>query len=434
MRVGSGPGAAHLSYCTNVHAGASWPEAFAALAEHVPKVRDATLGAASPTPPFGLGLRLSHAHLEALEHGPAFDAFRAWLADEGLYVFTVNGFPYGAFHGAAVKEDVYRPDWTTPERLDYTCRLATLLARLDPPDGSATISTLPGTFAAWADGADGVADAVLTGLVDAAVHCARLERDAGVRIGIAIEPEPMCLFETVEELCAFFAGPLRSDAALGRAARALGTTRAGAGEALRRHLGVCHDACHSAVEFESPHAALDAYAAHGIELMKLQLSSALRLERVDDAAIAHLARFDEPVYLHQTVARRADGTLRRHADLPAALAARSARTARGDAGVDDEEWRVHFHVPVFLDALTHFGTTQGALAELLALQRERGVCAHLEVETYTWDVLPARYRDVPLHEAVARELRWVRERVEAAPGTRPGTRPADARPAGARAA
>ena len=405
MRVGTGTAAAHLSYCTNVHAGRSWPEAFAALAEHVPRVRDAVLdGGRAPAwgaPAFGLGLRLSHEHLVALEAPGALERFRGWLDAESLYAFTVNGFPYGAFHGTAVKEAVYRPDWTTPERLDYTRRLATLLARLDPPEGRATISTLPGTFAAWAR-AD-TDERIARGLADAAVHCARLERETGTRVGIAIEPEPMCRFETVGELRAFFAGPLRARATLERVARALGTTRTGADGALRRHLGVCHDACHSAVEFEAPAEALAGYAADGIEVMKLQLSSALRLERADGAALEHLARFDEPVYLHQTVAREPSGRLRRHADLGEAFAAR--RSA-------DEEWRVHFHVPVFLESMERFGTTQGALVELLALQRAHGVSPHLEIETYTWDVLPAPYRDAPVHEAIARELLWTRDRLE----------------------
>ena len=398
MRVGTGGAAAHLSYCTNVHAGTTWPEAFAALAGHVPRVRDATLDAPAP---FGLGLRLSHEHLVALEAPGELDRFRDWLGEESLYAFTVNGFPYGAFHGVAVKANVYRPDWTTPERLDYTRRLATLLAGLDPADGRATISTLPGTYAAWARA--GTEEAIARGLVDAAVHCARLERNTGTRVGIAIEPEPDCLFETVHGLAAFFDGPLRANAALERAARALGTTRSGAEQALARHLGACHDACHSAVEFEAPEAALEVYAAAGIEVMKLQLSSALKLARADDAALAHLARFDEPVYLHQTVVREPCGRLRRHADLPEALGARAS---------EDEQWRVHFHVPVFLESMERFGTTRAELAELLDLQRERGVSTHLEVETYTWDVLPAPYRDVPMHEAIARELRWVRERLE----------------------
>lgn len=406
----------HLSYCTNVHAGASWDDAFAALVAHVPAVRDALVPEDPPTPydaprPFGLGLRLSHAHLVALEDAAAFGRFATWLADERLYVFTINGFPYGEFHGTRVKADVYRPDWTEPERLDYTKRLATLATRLAPPDDRMTISTLPGTFAAWGDGAS---EAIAANLLDAAAHCVRLKRETGVSVGIAIEPEPCCLFETVDQLVDFFGEWLHSDAAVARVADATGSSTRAARTAIAEHLGACHDVCHSAVEFESPLDAIARLRAGNVPIMKLQLSSALRLARTDDAAVAELERFDEPVYLHQVVARGADGALFRYADLPEALAARAATaagTADADGGAHDEEWRVHFHVPVFLETLERFGTTRFVLEEVLEEQRLRPVAPHLEVETYTWDVLPERYRDVPLPGAIARELDWVRARL-----------------------
>ncbi len=414
MRLGD----THLSYCTNVHAGATWEEAFAALALHVPAVRDA-LGpepGERPPPydaprPFGLGLRLSHAHLVALENEAAFERFVTWLADERLYVFTINGFPYGEFHGTSVKSEVYRPDWTEPERLDYTRRLATLAARLGPPDGRMTISTLPGTFAAWGEGA---APVIAANLLDAVAHCVQVKRDSGVSVGIAIEPEPCCLFETVEQLVDFFAARLHSSEAVARVADATGSSTRAARAAIDEHLGACHDVCHSAVEFEDPLEAIARLRAGGVPIMKLQLSSALRLALADDTALAELRRFDEPVYLHQVVARASDGALSRHADLPDAIAARAARAA--DAG--DEEWRVHFHVPVFLESMQHFGTTRFVLEAVLEEQRVRSIAPHLEVETYTWDVLPARYRDVAISTAIARELDWVRDRLRGPVGER----------------
>ena len=421
MRLADGT---HLSYCTNVHAGRTWDEAFAALRANVPRVRDAVAPEPGSRPdarpsPFGLGLRLSHAHLVALESPDALARFTAWLADEGLYVFTINGFPYGEFHGTPVKSDVYRPDWTEPERLDYTARLATLAAKLSPPDGRVTISTLPGTFAAWADGAS---PAIARNLLDAVAHCVRVKRETGVSVGLAIEPEPCCLLETVDQVVAFFGRHLHSTGAVERVANATGSSTRVARAAIDEHLGACHDVCHSAVEFESPLEAIERLVAGGVPIMKLQLSSALRLERTDAASLAELERFDEPVYLHQVVARGADGELTRYADLPEAMAARARRHDDGvdDEAVDeavDEEWRVHFHVPVFLDAAERFGTTRFVLEALLDAQRERTIAPHLEIETYTWDVLPARYRDVPLAAGIAREIDWVRERLrgDAAP-------------------
>lgn len=432
MRILSDARVSHLSYCTNVHPGEDWERHFDELRRHVPGVRYA-LAAGHPgrlEEPFGIGLRLAARALATLETPDAFARFRAWLEREGCYVFTVNGFPYGAFHGEPVKSNVYRPDWSEPARLDYTRRLATLLARLDPPDAHGSISTLPGTFAAWADAER--EGAIVENLLSAVAHCVALERDSGVRISLAIEPEPCCLLETAEETARFFEERLLVTSAVQRLAALADLSAADARRALRRHVGVCHDVCHSAVEFEAPGEALDRYAAAGIDVVKLQLSSALALEDVNEVALRQLARFDEPVYLHQVVERRG-GTLVRHADLGVAMEAARHRLERRStldpsllvpraAGLGGRaalplaeeaspEWRVHFHVPVFLERAGVFSTTRDVLEDVLERQRERGIAPHLEVETYTWDVLPAELRDVEPAVAIARELDWVRARL-----------------------
>ena len=425
---------AHLSYCTNVHPGEDWDAHFAELRRHVPGVRYA-LAAGRPNhadEPFGLGLRLSARALDTLETADAFARFRRWLDEERCYVFTVNGFPYGPFHGTAVKENVYRPDWSELARLDYTCRLATLLARLDPPDGFGSISTLPGTFAAWNDPAREAA--IADNLLRAVAHCVALERRTGTRIALAIEPEPCCLLETAEETARFFETRLLSTPAVQRLATLADLSAPEARRAIRRHVGVCHDVCHSAVEFECSDDALGRYAGAGIEVVKLQLSSALRIEDVNESALRQLARFDEPVYLHQVVERRGEELIR-HTDLGAAMDAARHRLERRstlDASLvvprtalahgngrpalppisePAREWRVHFHVPVFLERAGAFSTTRDTLERVLTRQRETGIARHLEVETYTWDVLPAELRDVEPAVAIARELDWVRERL-----------------------
>jgi len=440
MRIGQGDTAAHLSYCSNVHPGEDWPAHFAQLREHIPAVRDAMRRRdraperrADPGPPgphgsasddgagvdapFGIGLRLSARALSNLENDAAFAEFRAWLDAEDAYVFTINGFPFGPFHGEAVKADVYRPDWSETARLDYTCRLASLLARLEPPDRFGSISTLPGTFKAWTSSERETA--IADNLLKAVAHCVRLERDSGVRIALAIEPEPCCLLETAEETAAFFETRLSNPDGVRRLATLAGLDACDARQALRRHLGVCHDVCHSAVEFESPSDAFARYAGSGVDVVKLQLSSALKLTDVTEKTLRHLARFDEPVYLHQVVERRGD-TLSRHEDLGGAMSAARHRLERratlaADVTVvlaeDAPEWRVHFHVPVFLERTGPFSTTRDTLADVLELQRRHGIAAHLEVETYTWDVLPSELRDVPSSVAIARELDWVLERL-----------------------
>ena len=351
----------------------------------------------------GVGLRLSAIAAEALDAPAKLDALREFLASEQLYVFTINGFPYGPFHGERVKEQVYSPDWRTPERLAYTDRLANLLAALLPGDQSdltGSVSTVPGAFLADAHGT--ARDSIAEALLRHAAHLAALEDRTGRRVTLALEPEPMCLMETTAEAVGFFEDYLFTARAAARFATLSGRATAAAETLLRRHLGLCLDACHAAVEFETPADSLAALRRAGVAVMKLQLSSALVVPHMDAAAAELLRRFDDGVYLHQVVERGPDG-LARYLDLPEALAAWQADGIRG------REWRVHCHVPVFHDApLGRLATTQPTLLDLLARQRDDGISPHLEVETYTWDVLPPELQEDGLDAAISRELAWVR--------------------------
>ncbi|MEE8500295.1 MAG: metabolite traffic protein EboE, partial [Kiloniellales bacterium] len=245
--------------------------------------------------------------------------------------------------------------------------------------------------------------AIVQNLVEHVGHLVALEARGGKRIILALEPEPCCLLETIAEAIEFFETRLFGAAAVRQLSALSGLDGAAAETALRRHLGVCYDVCHAAVEFEDPRASIAALRAAGIEIAKVQLSSALRIRDLDAAAAQRLRPFDEPVYLHQVVARRGDGTLERFLDLPEALARIEENLGK--------EWRIHFHVPIFLERLETFSTTQDFLREILALHRAEPVTEHLEVETYTWDVLPAAQREVAVSAAIARELNWVRERL-----------------------
>lgn len=357
----------------------------------------------------GVGLRLSAIAAEALDAPNELAALRRFLADEQLYIFTINGFPYGPFHGEQVKEQVYAPDWRAPERLAYTDRLASLLASLlpdDQPELTGSVSTVPGAFL---DAASclGAREIIAEALLRHAVHLAALERRTGRRITLALEPEPMCLMETTAEAVGFFKDHLFTAQAAARFAALFGCAASQAEALLRRHLGLCLDVCHAAVEFETPADSLELLRGAGVAVMKLQLSSALVVPRMDPVAAAMLRRFDDGVYLHQVVEHGPDGLVR-FLDLPDALAAWHGSTVQG------QEWRVHCHVPVFHDApLDRFATTQPMLRDMLARQRDDGVSPHLEIETYTWDVLPPELREGGLDAAIAREIAWVRDRLAA---------------------
>ncbi|MCY4222474.1 MAG: metabolite traffic protein EboE [Thiotrichales bacterium] len=394
MRLSEGLG--WLTYCQNIHPTQTWAECRAALEGPTAAVK----ARICPDAAFAVGLRFSAETLHELAPGsPGRSELARILTTHDFRAVTMNGFPYGPFHGTAVKENAYRPDWTTPERLAYTCDLADLMAELAPPGEPLSLSTVPGTFKPWAAGREAT---MAANLIAAAAHLARIEAETGVRIALAIEPEPCCFLETIAEAVAFFRDHLLTDAAVRTVADAAGLSAGEAARAVPRHLGLCYDVCHAAVEYEDAAASVAALREAGIPVHKLQLSAALRVAPVHEVARRALAVYDEPVYLHQTVAS-AGGGLTRYADLAEPL-------SRG-AVSDGEEWRVHFHVPIFVEDLGAFGTTQAFLREILAMHREAPISRHLEVETYTWDVLPRHLTEAGLEAAVARELGWVCERL-----------------------
>ena len=300
-----------------------------------------------------------------------------------------------------MKEQVYQPDWSTEERLSFSDRMADVLAALLSDGQEGSISTVPGTFKPLAS-EPGMVEKITDHLIRHVAKLIEVERNTGKTIALAIEPEPYCFLETIEETVAYFEGSLFSDAACQRLGEFAGLSTSAAEEALRKHLGVCYDVCHAAVEYEDPKGSIEALRSAGIDIPKLQLSAALRIPEVKAETAEQLAPFDEPVYLHQAIERRGDQLIR-YLDVEEALGALDE--ALGN------EWRVHFHVPIFLDELEHFSTTQDFLKDILALHKTDPISPHLEVETYTWDVLPERYRGVDVSTAIARELNWVRDQL-----------------------
>jgi sugar phosphate isomerase/epimerase len=392
----------HLTYCSNIHPGESWAEVRANFDRHLLAVRDRLM----PEGDFGVGLRLSARAAAELSEPATLGEFQDYLGRNRLYVFTINGFPHGAFHGTRVKEDVYLPDWRDAERLRYTNQLADLLAELlpDDPGIEGSVSSVPGAFKPALGGPHDVA-LMVEQMLRHVAHLVALRSRTGRLIALALEPEPCCFLETIDEVVAFFERDLHGAAAVQRTMELTRLDRAAATQALHDHLGVCLDLCHAAVEFEDAADCIRRLDQAGIRVHKMQISAGLRLPALKADALAALQRFGDPIYLHQVV-QRGPGGLTRFADLPEAFASLKDSTA-------DREWRVHFHVPIFLDRLSPFGSTQSFIREVLAMHRARPVSAHLEVETYTWAVLPEPFRSGTVDEAVARELAWVRTELSA---------------------
>lgn len=386
----------HLSYCLNIHRGESWAETLAAVRENVPRVRAAL---ARPGP-FGLGLRLSHAAAEELRRPDALAAFQAYLASENLYVFTINGFPYGQFHEKRVKESVYLPDWRDPRRTAYSNALADILAALLPENATGSISTVPGSYRAWIRSQDDIAR-MAEQLAEAVAHLVRLRDTSGRHLELCLEPEPDCFMQTTDDTIAAF-NELLIPLGATRLRSLTGCSAAQAEDAMRRHLGVCFDTCHIALQYEALDESLRRILAAGLRVSKIQVSAALRL-RATPAAREQLRAFEEPTYLHQVKARSPAGVVRGYPDLPAALGAAD--------GADDDEWRVHFHVPLYFEGSGVLGSTGASLNEAFFQAIADARVAHLEVETYTFGVLPEALRSMHVTESIARELRWVMDRL-----------------------
>ncbi|NDK55834.1 metabolite traffic protein EboE [Pontibacter fetidus] len=402
------PNGTHLTYCTNIHPGENWKDVLASLKLYLPDLKKKL----SPEAPFGVGLRLSNLASQELLIGNNLADFKSWLDAEGLYVFTMNGFPYGGFHQEVVKDAVHKPDWTTQNRLAYTIRLAYILAELLPEGMEGGISTSPLSYKPWSgfnkDRFKEVFELTAMHLTMVTEELLYLKETKGKTIHIDIEPEPDGLLENTQEVIHFYQKWLLYIGCK-RLACTRGMSPDEAVNALLHHIRVCYDVCHFALAYEAPSDTFARLKAAGIQIGKIQLSAALKTElpesETERATIAEqLKPFAESTYLHQVVERDSNGKLNYYCDLPYALQHIQKKTAR--------EWRTHFHVPLFTEAYNGLESTQSDVATVLNYITEHPeLTSHLEVETYTWEVLPEGLK-TDLSTSIARELEWVMQHTQ----------------------
>ena len=397
MDLGNGLG--HLSYSTLVHPGDTWPEMWNSLTTYVPQVKQRV----SPDKAFGVSLRIAASSAQTLTGDPAErEKLKQFLVENDMYLYTVNAFPYGAFKNTLVKERVYEPDWRTDERAVYTMQVADILAEVAAPGIDPTIQSPPLGFKPNVTGPD-VVDAFTRQVIRVVAHLVKLKDKTGNKVRLALEPEPYCFLETTEEALRYFDEHLYADKSVLALSQATGLSTGGAQDALRDHLGMVYDICHQAVEFEDISASLRALADAGVPVFKLQEAAAVRVPNVTQKEVDALQRFADTVYLTQTVEQR-DGRISRYLNLEDAFAAFAK-----DPG--PREWRIHFHVPVFLEDLGEFKTTRFAIEDALRFHRENKLSPHLEIETYTWDVLPDHLKTGDIVDYVEMELNWVKSQL-----------------------
>ena len=391
----------HLTYCTNIHAGENWPDHFAALRQHFPAIK-ANL---SPDAPMGIGLRLSNIASLELCKPEELAIFKKWLQENDAYVFTMNGFPYGGFHNTIVKDQVHAPDWTTTDRLEYTRRLFNILAELLPEGLDGGVSTSPLSYRHWFQSPKALANAKETAtqnILEIVEHLADLYKSTGKMLHLDIEPEPDGILETGGEFIEWYKNELLV-AGTKRLSAKYSVSAEEAEKIIKAHIRLCYDVCHFAIGYE-PHAeVIRQLAESGIQIGKFQISAALKAFMPDDLAYRSkvkeaFSKFNESTYLHQVIARKKDESFLRYSDLPEAL--------QDAENLQVKEWRAHFHVPVFEKDFGLLQSTQSDISEVLKIQVNHPVTQHLEVETYTWEVLSENLK-LPLQQSIIRELRWV---------------------------
>jgi hypothetical protein len=392
----------HLTYCTNIHVGESWIQHFAEIKKNFPSIKQKL----SPDNAMGIGLRLSNeASIELIKKENLSD-FKKWLADQDAYVFTMNGFPYGKFHRKVVKDQVHSPDWTTDQRVDYTIRLFHILSALIPASLDGGVSTSPLSYKLWfktADLLNATRETSTKNIIVVIEKLIEIHQSTGKLLHLDIEPEPDGLLETGNEFIEWFENEVLP-IGIPIIETKFDVSPQHAENLIKEHLRLCYDVCHFAIGYEPHKQIIDDMVNRGIKIGKIQISAALKakmnLSEENTKSIKEsFERFNEPTYLHQVVAKTADGKLLRYADLPDALKDNDHRYL---------EWRAHFHVPVFAKKFGLLSSTQDEITEILTLQKMKPFTKHLEVETYTWEVLPSELK-LPLQDSIIRELQWAKD-------------------------
>ncbi|TDE16675.1 metabolite traffic protein EboE [Dyadobacter psychrotolerans] len=392
----------HLTYCSNIHPGEKWDDHFKELRENLPYIKKQL----SPDQPFGLGLRVANEASIELSQPEKIAEFKNWLDQENIYVFVINGFPYGGFHNTVVKGDVHTPDWTTGDRLNYTKRLFRILIQLLPDGMEGGVSTPPLSYRLWwkneAKKIKGTEEATQN-ILDLLEELISLEKDTGRVLHLDIEPEPDGILDNTVDFVNWYRDVLLPAGTIYLQKKHQFPAEKSK-EIILKHIQLCYDICHAAVAYEEPENILNSLQEIGIKVGRIQISSALKVDFSTNKEIKRKAieTFNEPVYLHQVVTKNSDQSKTHYPDLPEALA---------DWNENQEEWRVHFHVPLFIASYGVLDSTQNEIIKTLAIHREKPFSAFLEVETYTWGVLPEDMQK-PIGQSIVREMDWVKKILE----------------------
>ncbi|MFM1912627.1 MAG: hypothetical protein RIR51_465 [Bacteroidota bacterium] len=393
-----------LGYCSNIHPGEKWDEHFSELKDKLPQIK----AKISPEKAFGFGLRIANEASLELEDMEKLSAFKDWLKKEDLYVFTLNGFPYGGFHHVRVKEDVHSPDWRTLDRVNYTKRLINHLAYLIPDDlMEAGISTSPLSYKPWFNNPIELLAATIectNHLMEVVMYSKIVFEKTGKKIHIDIEPEPDGILGDHHDFIDWYENILLVHGKNYLISK--GFLKEQVEETIRNYVRICFDVCHYGVNFDSPTKSLDEFKEKGIKMGKYQISSAIKIlfNKNDGSEKKSLEPYVDPVYLHQVKALKRDGSFQNYLDLNLALNEDSPASL-------EKEWRIHFHVPIFMENYENISSTQAEILETLDYIKYHQEMPIMEIETYTWSILPKEIQ-TNIVNSISREINWVIEQLK----------------------
>ena len=332
---------------------------------------------------FAIGIWANEKNLAFLEKPDVFAEFARIASEKNFYFFTMNIFPFGDFHGARVKENVYLPDWRSDERLDYSCRAADFLSKIIPEDVTGSLSTVPGGYRNFISDPSDISR-IAVNLAKAALHLRKAYERTGKKIVLAIEPEPDCIWEDAADFADFFGRELAAN------------------DDCREYIGLCYDTSHHELSGLNPGEGIDLCLRNGVKIAKIQLSAALGAPTPESKK--SLANFADDVYLHQTREVKENGVIVTYQDLPQALEQADHR----------RYWKIHYHIPLYLDSLPGgLSVEKNDLeAVLRKLAENPAICSNIEIETYTFPVLPEEIRKLDIEKSMALEYQWVLDRLK----------------------
>ena len=417
----------HVTYCTNIHTSNNWEECCKNIKHYsveIAKKIKQNFKYSLNENYFPLGLRFSGKEVEEIQNSPfKFEFLKNLLESHNLFPSVLNAFPYGDFHRAPVKENVHQPDWFNYERVKYTINMANLLVNFVKDKNyqdNYGISTNPigykytydrireyKNFHFWHQ----LVQKSVYHFIEVVKYFIEIEKKTNVNLHLDIEPEPDGIIETSEEMILFFNEYLLLTG-VNLLSYSLGISTQKAEMYIRRHINICYDICHCAVLFENSFHNLQKYGREGIKIGRIQVSSALsvlfdqnRNQNLEKLKL--LKEFSKSIYLHQiSENNNTSSFIKQHRDLEGTL---ETILPYKIAELSNSEWRIHFHVPIFLSHYGLLNSTQNEILNTLKyLKKNPDITSVLEIETYTWRVLPVALK-IDLTASIIREYQWLIE-------------------------